>query len=243
LLGHLSSFLFEPLPQTLQDEWRQTRTTAIRLSADESDASPFPVRRVDPFSPFGEPEPELLSAEETATCRVESVDAMRVVLRKDCTLTTVQTIDGEPRMRFTGYVRISFDTRRGIPTAVSCDARMTERAGNVATTWPIRATAELVEPTATPADDGTRAAASPAKPRYAGPGSVPSTGLAITDETPLVAGQVVQVQWGGGWYPADILGAASDGRFRVHYRGWSDDWNETVPRARIQLAHPESERE
>jgi hypothetical protein len=137
---------------------------------------------------------------------------------------------------------MKFDTERGIPTSIRCDARMTQRDGNVATTWPIRATAELVETTSTPAGDGAARPTGSAKPDYTGPGSVPSSGLLVTDNTPLSVGQIVQVQWGGGWYPADILAAEADGRFRVHYRGWSDQSDESVPRARIQLAHPESER-
>ena len=242
LLGHLPSFLFGPLPESLRDEWRQTRTSEIRLSADDADESPFPIRRTSPFSPFGVPEPEVLSAEETAAYRVEVVDATHVVLHKDYTLATVQTVDGEPRVKFAGHVRITFDTERGIPMSIRCDARMTQRDGNVTTTWPIRATAELVESASTPTDNGSTTLAEPAKPDYAGPGSVPSSGLAVADDTSLAVGQIVQVQWGGGWYPADIVAAESDGRFRVHYRGWSDDWNETVPRARIQLAHREPER-
>jgi hypothetical protein len=242
LLGHLPSFLFEPLPETLRDEWRQTRTSEIRLTADDDDTSPFPIRRANPFSPFGEPEPELLSAEETATYRVEAVDAAHLVLHKDYALATVQTVDGEPRVKFAGQGRMTFDTKRGIPTAIRCDARMTQRDGNVTTTWPIRATAELVESSSAPAGEGATTAAEPAKPDYAGPGSVPSSGLTVTEDTPLSVGQIVQVQWGGGWYPADILTAEADGRFRVHYRGWSDQSDESVPREKIQLAHPESER-
>lgn len=159
LLGHLASFLFEPLPETLRNEWRQTRTTEIRFSTDDSDDSPFPIRRTSPFSPFAEPEPELLSAEETATYRVEVVDAAHVALHKSCTLATVQTVDGEPRVQWTGQVRITFDADRGLPTAVSCDARMTQKDGNVTTTWPIRATAELVESTSAPPEDASPPAA------------------------------------------------------------------------------------
>jgi hypothetical protein len=66
--------------------------------------------------------------------------------------------------------------------------------------------------------------------------------VTVRDDTPLTSGQIVQVQWGNGWYPADILAVDADGRLRVRYRGWSDEWNESVPRTRIQLAHPESER-
>jgi hypothetical protein len=159
LLGHLASFLFEPLPETLRDEWRQTRTTEIRLSTDDADDSPFPIRRGSPFSPFAEPEPELLSAEETVTYRVTTVDAARVVLHKDYRLATVQTVDGEPRVQWTGQMQITFDADRGLPTAVTCDARMTQRDGNIRTTWPIRATAELVESTAAPAGDAAPPAA------------------------------------------------------------------------------------
>jgi hypothetical protein len=72
---------------------------------------------------------------------------------------------------------------------------------------------------------------------YDGPHSIPSSGRRVDATTPLEVGQIVQVQEHRQWYPADVLRVNDDGTVRIHYRGWSDRWDEDVPRSRIQLAH------
>lgn len=47
------------------------------------------------------------------------------------------------------------------------------------------------------------------------------------------AGQVVQVEWQGSWYRARIL-RVDRGRYRVHYEGWADSWDEWVTPDRIR---------
>lgn len=47
------------------------------------------------------------------------------------------------------------------------------------------------------------------------------------------AGQRVQVLWNGTWYRARIL-QVGRGRYRVHYEGWADMWDEWVPIDRVR---------
>ena len=47
------------------------------------------------------------------------------------------------------------------------------------------------------------------------------------------AGSKVEVQWGGTWYPAEVL-AVNGGSTRIHYTGWASSWDEWVPPARIR---------
>jgi hypothetical protein len=70
---------------------------------------------------------------------------------------------------------------------------------------------------------------------YDGPGAVASTGLSVTAATPLDTGMLVLVQSSGGWYAADVLEVMADGTVKVHYRGWDSQYDELVPRERIQL--------
>jgi len=44
------------------------------------------------------------------------------------------------------------------------------------------------------------------------------------------------VEWGGSMWRATVLRALSDGRAVIHYDGWGDEWDETVPPARIRKA-------
>ena len=50
---------------------------------------------------------------------------------------------------------------------------------------------------------------------------------------PLTRGAVVQVLWGNKWWPAHVL--AVDGeKYKIHYDGWSDRWDEWVTAERIR---------
>jgi hypothetical protein len=51
---------------------------------------------------------------------------------------------------------------------------------------------------------------------------------------PNQVGDHVLVDWRGGEYPAVIVGVEGVSRFRVHYDGYSEDWDETVPAMRIR---------
>ena len=51
---------------------------------------------------------------------------------------------------------------------------------------------------------------------------------------PNQVGDHVLVDWRGGEYPAVIVGIEGVSRFRVHYDGFSEDWDETIPATRIR---------
>jgi hypothetical protein len=55
-------------------------------------------------------------------------------------------------------------------------------------------------------------------------------GLPVT-----AAGANVEVQWGGTWYPAQVL-AVNGGSTRIHYTNYDSSWDEWVPPARIRPA-------
>lgn len=47
------------------------------------------------------------------------------------------------------------------------------------------------------------------------------------------AGDLVEVEWRGAWWPAVVLERRREG-FLVHYDGYSNDWDEVVTLARIR---------
>jgi len=47
-------------------------------------------------------------------------------------------------------------------------------------------------------------------------------------------GDHVLVEWRGGDYPAVIVGVEGSARLRVHFDGYSDDWDETLPATRVK---------
>jgi hypothetical protein len=42
------------------------------------------------------------------------------------------------------------------------------------------------------------------------------------------------VEWDGKEYPATILTAFPDGKFKVHYDGYEETWDESVPKSRVK---------
>ena len=76
----------------------------------------------------------------------------------------------------------------------------------------------------------------PGRPgNYDGPGTVQPSGLKINAQTELKLGQLILVEWGPSWYAADVVRVLANGTVRIHYRGWSDRFDEDIARLRIQL--------
>jgi hypothetical protein len=55
-----------------------------------------------------------------------------------------------------------------------------------------------------------------------------TTGAAV-----YAANDTVQVEWKGKWYSSTIK-EVKDGKYFIHYNGWSDSWNEWVGSKRIR---------
>jgi hypothetical protein len=53
-------------------------------------------------------------------------------------------------------------------------------------------------------------------------------------------GDHVTIDWRGGEYAAVIVAIEGPSRFRVHYDGFSDDWDEVVPGTRVRGRIPPS---
>ena len=94
-------------------------------------------------------------------------------------------------------------------------------------------------PVSSPPNAATNPAMSVAggQPGYNVPGSIPSSGRTVTSAAQLSVQQIVQVEWGRTWFPADVLRINPNGMIRIHYHGWSRKFDEDVPLPRIQLAH------
>lgn len=68
------------------------------------------------------------------------------------------------------------------------------------------------------------------------PAPAPAPMVAAPPAAPAyTVGQAVQVEWRGSWYAAHILAVEPAGTYRIHYDGWSDSWDESVPPARIRV--------
>ena len=65
---------------------------------------------------------------------------------------------------------------------------------------------------------------------------VDPTGRQVTEDTELKPGDRVIALWNDVWWEAEVLGVRSDGKVKVHYSGWDSEWDEVLPRNRLQLS-------
>jgi hypothetical protein len=57
----------------------------------------------------------------------------------------------------------------------------------------------------------------------------------VTADTVLQKDQRLQTQWGSKWWDSKVLEVLADGKVKVHYEGWSDGFDEVVPRERLRF--------
>jgi hypothetical protein len=80
------------------------------------------------------------------------------------------------------------------------------------------------------------ASPSPPPPPRGKPGASASASARAVPEAPSVyrVGDRVRVEWHGSIYPAAIIAVLGDDRYRVHYEGYGDEWDESIGLNRIQ---------
>lgn len=64
------------------------------------------------------------------------------------------------------------------------------------------------------------------------PSSIPERAIPVSE---LVPGRAVWIEWNGGWYAGSVLALESSDRVRVHYDGWAEAFDESVPLSRLRL--------
>lgn len=237
LLGNWPSYLLQPLPEQPTAQWSDASTETVLFEAGRFREQTMESRIATPYP--RQPATESLRAALDAEYAITPAGEGTVIITKHYSLVTVEQVNGKPRAEMSGDRTVTWNVERGIPVSVSEDARLIVREGNVATTYPITVTCELLQPAAEIPANADEADGSAAPVTYEGPGAVPSSDRPVTEDTLIEAGDVVQVEWSGQWYPADVLGVEEDGRLRIHFRGYSDRWDTTVHRGRVQLPGPE----
>ena len=67
------------------------------------------------------------------------------------------------------------------------------------------------------------------------PGPIAESTQPVTDKTVLTKGQALQINYSSTWYAGEVIGFESDGGVHVRYFGWSQSWDEVVPRSDLRL--------
>jgi hypothetical protein len=66
--------------------------------------------------------------------------------------------------------------------------------------------------------------------------TVTAPAAAATAKRAFAAGDTVEVEWKGTWYPASIMELMPQGRYKIHYEGYDNSWDETVAPTRVRAA-------
>jgi hypothetical protein len=74
----------------------------------------------------------------------------------------------------------------------------------------------------------------PDRINIAGSGSGGGSGSATPVASSFSSGDPVSVLWKGTWYPAKVLTVLGGGRYRIHYDGYDNSWDENVGPSRIR---------
>lgn len=69
---------------------------------------------------------------------------------------------------------------------------------------------------------------------------IPQPEQPIDADTPLEVGATVCAEWRGHWWRATVVAIEPNGEVRIHYNGWGERWDETVPRSRLHQDVPEA---
>jgi hypothetical protein len=73
-------------------------------------------------------------------------------------------------------------------------------------------------------------------------GPVRPSAKPVLPQTQLKAGDHVLVEWSKSWRKGQVLEILPNGHVKIHYVGWDAQWDEVVPRMRLQLPAEEAER-
>jgi len=63
--------------------------------------------------------------------------------------------------------------------------------------------------------------------------SIASSGTGRTNRSDFKVDDHVMIEWSGAWYKGKIL-EVKDGRYKVHYDGWTSKYDEWVPASRLK---------
>lgn len=138
-LGSLSALLFAPMPAAAEREWTEAGGAEVSITREVDDDDPFPV----PSYIFSsEPEPESLTADLTAAHSVTAGDGGALQVHRRRTVSTVEQVDGRPRIELTEDAVWTLEAAGGMPQQLAAEVSLVMRENNVTTTYPIRITAE-----------------------------------------------------------------------------------------------------
>jgi serine/threonine protein kinase len=244
-LGQAARLIVEYLPSGRQRTWTISHpiTLTVQQNTDRHDGPfwgpRFGPRRFGPmpfgprFGPpgFGGEDSEPVTKTYPGTVRVDyelvrQVDQLQTIGKK-YELKTDEQVGANPRIQLNMEGSFVIDVAAGLPKELEMTGRLLENdADTSTTTTPLKLTYKFLEERRLPAGQGQH---SPAPPPIATPGQP------VDADTKIEVGMKLVCDWSGKWQRVVVLSLNDDGGVRIHWEGWSDQWDEDVPRSRLRL--------
>lgn len=241
-MGPLSILVLEQLPSIRRPNWSNSFAVTIVISEESGDAlgpSRFRPRFRPPgipgfpgppgfpgFPGFENPAPKVTripgKVRVNYTLQESVGDLVRI--KKEFDLEARDHDGGEPRIKLTGSGVFDFDAKAGIPRSMDYSATLVENELGKTTKLPIKLTYHLTDergPINPPAN-------------AAGP-LVMNPGQPVDPATPLPVGTRLLAEWAGKWLAVEVLELKADGKVRIHWVGWGNQFDEDLPRHRLRF--------
>ena len=245
-LGQGARIIVETLPPSRQKTWSVSYPVTLRLeqTATRKGGPPWgpgfgPRRfgRTIPFGPgqfgppdFGDPISESTTKECPGRMQIDYVlgerAGTRQTIQKSFEMKTDEILGAGPRIQLKGQGHFVINTETGLPEQIKMSAQLIENGSEKSTSTPMTLTCQFLEQRAlVPGQDHPQAI----------PPAVTTPGKPVETDSPLEVGARLVGEWSGKWQRVTVLALKDDGQVRIHWEGWSDQWDEDVPRSRLRF--------
>ena len=237
-LGRWSNWLFGPLPTGNHPAtWNEEGDTSLSIMIEPTHG-PFgtPSR-----SPFARPVESSRLAATTHEQTTQSAENGVLTLVKQRTVQTQNLVDGQPSLEIESNSTWSFNSRMGVPVSLIGTGMLIQRQAQQSTKTPFKFAVQLQDQDlAKPAGEAPEGQATdePSAPHTDSP-LVTHIGEPVPPQKKLERGQKFVVEWNGSWFPGEVIEVPSTNDVKIHYPGWSDHWDEVVPRNRLRYPSTE----
>ena len=234
-LGNWSNWLWSPLPATPQRTWEEEGTTSLSMMTEPT-SGPFGT---PDYSPFARPMESARLPAATQTQTIQSSKAGVLTLTRSRSVQTHELVEGQPRIELRDNSTWSFDSSLGVPVSLSGSGELIQRTVHQTHKLPFQYTVRLLTPDDLPAaaDAAPATAAQEAflPPHLqAVPGIVAPATPSVPSTKSLQKGQKFLIEWNGSLFPGEVLEVPEKDSAKIRYTGWSDSWDEIVPRQRLR---------
>jgi hypothetical protein len=238
-MGQTSRLIIEKLPPARQKTWSYAHRISLSIQQVKTPQDGFPFGpRIGPrgmgrgrFGPPGfERRFEEVTTREFPTnlsvdyALGERVDSLQTI-QKNFELKTDEVVGAGPRVHLKGQGKFVFNAETGLPHELEFSAQLVENEPDKSSTTPIKLTYKFVEERKLPPRQAPGQAAAP----------VATVGKPVEADSVVEVGARLLGEWAGKWVPLKVLAVNADGMIRIHWDGWSDQWDEDVPRSRLRF--------